>query len=102
MRAPLALRYLILLVALAAADPAAARQKEGQADLDAAFQRGAALRKQGKMAEALPQFEKALSLAKDVFGPDHLNTAAIMNTTGVTCLDLGRTKDAEKHFRGSL
>src|SRR5262245_17906289 len=69
-------------------------------ELDAAFQKGAD--KEGKDAEAIPYFEKALALAPRVFGPDHLNTAGIMNTLASTYQKTGEDAKAEAVLRNLL
>jgi hypothetical protein len=70
--------------------------------LDAAFQKGLALRQEGKTASAIPEFETALGLAPAVFGSDHVHTAGILSTLGAACLELNRYADAAKHLRNCL
>jgi CHAT domain-containing protein/tetratricopeptide (TPR) repeat protein len=70
-----------------------------QAELDAAFQKGVALRKTGKDADAIPHLARALELAPEVFGPDHLNTAGIANTLGHAQQGAGLFADAAKSFQ---
>jgi CHAT domain-containing protein/Flp pilus assembly protein TadD len=81
---------------------ASARAQTPRQELEAAFQQGLALHKKGKYAEAIPHFEKAAGLAVKVFGPEDLNTAALLRTLGTTCRAAGRNRDAEAHLRRSL
>lgn len=72
-----------------------------QKDLEDAFKQGIALRSQGKFDEAIQHLEKALALAPKVFGPDHINTAGITNTTAFTYATAGKPAHAEKlYLRG--
>jgi CHAT domain-containing protein/tetratricopeptide (TPR) repeat protein len=71
-------------------------------ELDDAFKKGAALRQQGKPSEAIPFFDKAAALALKVFGPEDLNTAAILNTTAIAYRDAGRIREAVPLLRASL
>jgi len=57
------------------------------------------LRRAGKNAEAVPHLAKALALAPDVFGPDHLNTAGIADSLGHAQWEAGQFADAAKSFR---
>jgi CHAT domain-containing protein/Tfp pilus assembly protein PilF len=81
---------------------AQAQPKASQAELDAAFKKGLALHNAGKFAEAVLFLDKAVTLAPDVFGPDHLNTAAILYTAGRVYVSAGRPREAETLFRRSL
>src|SRR5437899_2026795 len=76
-------------------ETAAQQPKPSKADLDDAFSKGAALYKQGKTAEAIRHLERAAELAPQVFGPDDVNTASILNTLASRYVDLGRSRDAE-------
>src|SRR2546422_69453 len=71
-------------------------------ELDAAFKKGTMLQDQGKHAEAIPFYEKALALAQTVFGPDHLDTAGITVTLANCYQRVGRLADAEPLFRRCL
>jgi CHAT domain-containing protein/Tfp pilus assembly protein PilF len=81
---------------------AAAQQPELRPQLEAAFQKGMALRKQGKDDESIAFFRKAAELAPQVFGPDHVNTAGILSTLGTACMNAGRYAEAEDPFRRGL
>src|SRR5580704_13599559 len=49
-----------------------------------AFNKGHALwEKEGRLAKAVPYFEKAVALAPKVFGPDGLDTADLHNRLGL-------------------
>ncbi|HMF16778.1 MAG TPA: CHAT domain-containing tetratricopeptide repeat protein [Gemmataceae bacterium] len=48
--------------------------------LDVAFKQGLAFFRNASYAESIPHFEKAVVLASKLFGAEHANTAAIMNT----------------------
>jgi CHAT domain-containing protein len=91
-----------LAVLVLAAGNAFSQQPAAEAELNAAFNKAIALRKAGKTNEAISLLTKALDLAPKAFGPDHLNTAAIANTLGATCLNAGQFAEAAKAFRLSL
>lgn len=81
---------------------ALAQEPNPRAELDAAFQKGIALFKQGKAAEALPHLQKAATLAVSVFGADDLNTAALASVLADACRACGKNRDAEVHYTRGL
>ena len=89
---------LLLLSRPAAAKPPGSPE----AELVAAFRRGVELSKQGKLAEAVRNYERAAELAPQVYGADHLNTSSILHTLAARYADQGRLTDAERLFRRSL
>src|SRR5437773_3317606 len=95
-------RCCAIVAVLMLAHGASTQGPDLSAELHAAFNQGAALFKKGKNAEAILFFEKALALALKVFGPDHLDTAVIMRTTGTAYANIGRFAEAERHFRRCL
>jgi len=101
MNKPLA---LLLVMVLAAALPFAALAQTADAarEVRAAYDKALALERQGKYAEALPYYQKALDLARATFGKDHVNTATIQN--GLACLykDLDQYAKAETLYQGCL
>jgi len=99
---PLVLACL-LFGALAAENPALAQPAKGTIDdLNVAFQKASAFNAQAKYAEAIPFLERAAALAPTVFGPEHLNTAAILNNLGVTYNRARQPKKAAEVFKTSL
>lgn len=91
-----ALAWLSLVAAAPSQQPTPREQ------LDAAFQKGIALFKQGKAAEAISHLENAATLAVTVFGPEDVNTAALANVLADACRAAGRNKDAEINYARSL
>jgi CHAT domain-containing protein len=75
---------------------------ELEKELNGLFNQGLAARKQGKLKEAVSFFEKAAALAPNVFGADHLNTAAINRTAAGANYAVGRFREAEIQFRRCL
>src|SRR5262245_60477560 len=77
---------IVCLCLLAPAAPAAgaskkvgASKKAGARELMAAFKKGEALKKQGKNAQAIVPYRRALRLSTRLYGEDHTNTATLMN-----------------------
>ncbi len=56
----------------------------------------------GTSAEGAPIAEKRLELCKQVYGPNHVETAMAMRWVGIFYQRLGRYAEAEPFFRGSL
>jgi CHAT domain-containing protein/Flp pilus assembly protein TadD len=98
----LTLRLGVFLSAFLTVGPATAQEKKALAELDAAFLKAKALHQAGKAAEAIPFLSRALALAPEAFGPDHINTAGIANTLGVSCMATGQFGEAAKAFRVCL
>ena len=71
-------------------------------ELEAAFQEGMALHKQGKSAEGLAHLERAAALAPKVFGPDHVHVGSICATAGQVACSAGRWADAERLLQRGL
>ena len=57
--------------------------------------------KQGKYQEAIPLAEKAVELAKRVYGPEHPDTAPSLNNLAVLYQDMGEYAKAEPLLPGS-
>jgi tetratricopeptide (TPR) repeat protein/CHAT domain-containing protein len=72
------------------------------ANLKAIFMKGKALYDAGKYAESVPFTVQAVELAPKVFGPDHLNTADILNSLGGTYNKLRQYKEAAGAYRRCL
>jgi tetratricopeptide (TPR) repeat protein len=91
--------FACVLLAALSATRGVSQEPAGRAELDAAFSKGQALRKQGKHAEAIPFLEKAAALAPKVHGPDHLETANILFALGNSYRSVGRPREAEPPYR---
>jgi CHAT domain-containing protein/Tfp pilus assembly protein PilF len=93
------LAFGVALLSFLVGGQTTAQDSNIQAELDAAFQKGAGLREAGKNVEAIPLLVRALALAPEAFGPDHLNTAGIANTLGGTYISTGQFAEAAVAFR---
>ena len=56
----------------------------GEAELDAHYKRAAAHTAAGRHADALPEYEAALALARRLYGPDHRETGLTASNVGGT------------------
>jgi uncharacterized protein (TIGR03067 family) len=70
--------------------------------LDAAAEKADALFKEGKWAEAVPAFEKAVALSLDVNGPDHPRTGSLMSGLAEVYRQTGEYLKAEPLFTRAL
>src|SRR5262249_45330563 len=70
--------------------------------LDVAFKQGLAFFRNARYAESIPHFEKALVLVSKLFGAEHANTAAIMNTLAAAHKHSGNLDRALSLFKESL
>ena len=61
-----------------------------------------ALQEQRNYGEAAKAYDRALELASRAFGPEHLNTAAILNNQANVYKDMGRYAQAEPLYQRSL
>jgi CHAT domain-containing protein/tetratricopeptide (TPR) repeat protein len=68
----------------------------------AAVQQGETLLKQGKAAEALREYEKALALAEKTWGRDGVKTAGVLQRLALVNAHLGRSPEAESLYRRVL
>jgi CHAT domain-containing protein/tetratricopeptide (TPR) repeat protein len=97
------LRSLCLLAAtlapLAASGPASGTARE---KLLATYRKGHALWEEGKLSAAIPHVEEAVRLAPRAFGPDHLQTADLLNRLGKLYYHTSQFALAEAQFRHSL
>src|SRR5208282_139567 len=57
---------------------------------------------QGKYQEAIPLAEKAVELAKRVYGPEQPNTATSLNNLALLYLDMGEYAKAETLLQEAL
>jgi hypothetical protein len=87
-------RATALLLTLVLA-PAAPAQTADTRKLDEHYRRAAALSAQGKWAEALPEYERALVLARAVYGPNHRETGVALAIVGGSHFRLGDLPRAE-------
>lgn len=92
--------WLVVVVACAGSPPLFAQSNSAQ--MRAAFEKGEALRTQGKSAEAIPHLETALRLAPSVLGNDSLDTATINLSLANAYRDMGRYANAEPLYQRSL
>ena len=58
--------------------------------------------KQGKYQEAIPLAEKAVEIAKRVYGPEHPDTATSLNNLAVLYRDMGEYAKAEPLYQEAL
>jgi CHAT domain-containing protein/Tfp pilus assembly protein PilF len=72
------------------------------AELIAAYNRGETLKQQGKTAEAVKEYEKVVTLAVRVLGPEDAKTAIVINNLGQLYDALGQFAKAEPLFQRSL
>jgi tetratricopeptide (TPR) repeat protein len=89
-----------LLAGLLCATVARADEKEDE--LRTAFNEAEKLREKGEYPKALKQYQRALELAPQVFGPDHEKTATILNNLAVLYQNMGQRANAEPLFKRSL
>ena len=66
------------------------------------YREGQALYEAGQFEQAIPAFRKALELGEREFGPDHRNTARLLNNLAKLYADLGRYDDAEPLYKRAL
>lgn len=82
-----------LVVCCFASAPIHAQEEKGTVDdLNKAFLDGMALAKKGMHTEGIPLLERAARLAPSVFGPEHPNTGAILQTLGKVCYEANEIK----------
>jgi CHAT domain-containing protein/Tfp pilus assembly protein PilF len=98
------LAFLAIAVACArlGSQRALGQDNPDKADLLAAYREGDRLKQQGRYPEAIQQYEKAVALAPKVYGPDHLNTATLMNNLAFLYDAAGRYEESEKMHLRSL
>ncbi len=70
--------------------------------LDEAYNRSNTLNQEGRYSEAIPFATEALRLGEEEFGPDHLNTAALLNSLAQLNQAQGNYADAAPLFQRSL
>src|SRR5437016_459456 len=95
---------LVAITALVTADilPSFAQDGDLLKELNANFEKGVNLSKQGKHAEAIPYMTKAAKLAPKVYGAGDLNTAVVLYSTGSVYRAAGKYRDAEPLYRSCL
>ncbi|MBL7076927.1 MAG: tetratricopeptide repeat protein, partial [Kiritimatiellae bacterium] len=59
---------------------------------------GKVLSQQGKQADALPFYERALAISERAYGPDHHATAMAVKNVAETHYALGETEQARPHY----
>ena len=59
-------------------------------------------RSTGQYGEAEPLYRKALVAAETTFGPNHLETAGVLNDLGVLYKYMGRFTEAGQFYRKAL
>ena len=75
---------------------------DDEADLKAAFAKGKALQIMADYVGAAKAYERALELAPGVFGPEDINTAAILNNLAILYEAMGQYAKAEPLYQRSL
>jgi CHAT domain-containing protein/Tfp pilus assembly protein PilF len=90
------------VVVLAAPAELPAQDAEGRAEVDALGRRADALKKAGKLSEAIKVARRRVALARERFGATHLDIATPMNDLATLYQDLGQYAKAEPLFRRSL
>jgi CHAT domain-containing protein/Tfp pilus assembly protein PilF len=93
---------LVVVVGLLLAPARGEAQDADKKELLDARTKAVALAKQGKVGEAIQQYEKALALAPKVYGSQHKETAALMNSLALLYRDEGQYATAEPLFLQSL
>ncbi|MFO0810961.1 MAG: CHAT domain-containing tetratricopeptide repeat protein [Gemmataceae bacterium] len=73
-----------------------------KADLNAMWLRASELAEQGKHGEAEKLYERAVRLAPRVFGPEHLDTASLLNNLANVYSDQGKYAESEPLHRRAL
>jgi CHAT domain-containing protein/Tfp pilus assembly protein PilF len=101
--------WLLLLTGLLAATagcgigiPQGGARDAGADDMAALNAQVVRLYQQGKYAEAIPLAKKALELRERTFGPDHSNTAALLNNLGMLYAGMGDYAKAEPLYQRAL
>ncbi|WP_261560970.1 tetratricopeptide repeat protein, partial [Frankia tisae] len=61
-----------------------------------------ALQDLGRAGEALPLFQRALTIDEAVYGPDHPEVATALNNLALALQDLGRAGEALPLFQRAL
>jgi CHAT domain-containing protein/Tfp pilus assembly protein PilF len=91
-----------VLAALLAVGQGLAREPEGKAAVDALYQRARALRLAGKWQEATRMYEKVVEKAREVFGPDHINTSTLTLNLAGMYQEMGLYRKAEPLYAGTV
>ena len=71
-------------------------------ELKGIFNKAVAADKKGDHAESVRLFDEAVALAPKVFGGDHLNTAAILQSAGTVNQGAERYREAERLYHEAL
>jgi CHAT domain-containing protein/Tfp pilus assembly protein PilF len=116
--APRAVRYQVVVTTAAEGEtgaygwriatcrsPSSAVAGKGKADRAAvltAYAEAEGLRKQGRLAEAVAAYEKAMQLAQQALGSEHPDTATLMNNLAGLYREQGQYGKAEPLYRRSL
>src|SRR5262249_25102061 len=93
---------VVLLSGSVTSGASAQLDDEIKAALNDAFDKGDALAKAGKYAEAVLHFERLVALAAKAVGPNHIALTGPLNNLGMSLMIVGRFKDAEPHLRRCL
>jgi tetratricopeptide (TPR) repeat protein len=97
----LAILTALILLAVPLCWPDIARADE-KADLLAAFNQGKALEQKADYPGAAKAYQRALDLAPRVFGPQHLDTATILNKLAEMFSRMGQYAEAEPLYQRGL
>src|SRR5471032_466210 len=97
------IRHVTLALLLSVCAPALlCAQSDRKKELDDNYQKFNGFFVKGKWTEGLPYIKRAAELAPEVFGDDHPNTGALINSLGVAFMQSGRRAEAEKSLREAL
>lgn len=65
-------------------------------------QAGLYLKGRAELKEAKALFERALPIAENVYGQDHIEVATIINNLGAVLMDMGEMERAKEHYERAL
>jgi CHAT domain-containing protein/tetratricopeptide (TPR) repeat protein len=98
---PLIAACLIVLALVCLTPAGIAEDKEDRAALLAAFRAGRQFKYEGRLSAAIPEYEKAVTLAKKVWGEKNGNTATLCEELGKLYLEMGLYNQATVYLRES-
>jgi CHAT domain-containing protein len=98
----LGLAWFPLFLLLCLLSPTNAENREDRAALIAAFRAGRLHKNEGRLSAAIPEYEKAVILARKVWGEKNSNTALLCEELGKLYLDTGLYNEAVVYLRESV
>src|SRR5262245_61189303 len=93
---------LAAILGVLVAFPAPAQEDKDREALAAAVREAERLKQQGQYAEAVQEYERAVTLAGRVLGPEHPTTATVLNNLGRLYYTAGQFPRAASVFQKSL